>query len=52
MTSERDGRLLADGWGALVGYDYRAGRACPLPAVLAGVLRDHGADELPRRDAA
>ena len=24
-------RLLAEGWGALVGYDYAAGRAQPLP---------------------
>ena len=27
-------RLLAEGWGALVGYDYAAGRATPLPARL------------------
>ena len=43
MTSERDGRLLAEGWGALVGYDYQAGAACPLPPVLTDVLREHGA---------
>jgi acyl-CoA thioester hydrolase len=36
MRSEGDGRLLADGWGALVGYDYAGGRAIPLP----GALRD------------
>jgi acyl-CoA thioester hydrolase len=24
-------RLLAEGWGALVGYDYAAGKATPLP---------------------
>jgi acyl-CoA thioester hydrolase len=24
-------RLLAEGWGALVGYDYAAGKAAPLP---------------------
>jgi acyl-CoA thioester hydrolase len=39
MTSDGDGRLLAEGWGALVGYDYTAGRACPLPATLTGPLR-------------
>jgi acyl-CoA thioester hydrolase len=31
MRSERDGRVLADGWGALVGYDYGAGRSMRLP---------------------
>ena len=43
MTSETDGRLLAEGWGALVGYDYVAGAACPLPEVLTGALRAQGA---------
>jgi acyl-CoA thioester hydrolase len=31
MTAERDARLLAEGYGVLVGYDYAAGRATPLP---------------------
>lgn len=31
MRAEHDGRLLAEGWGALVGYDYAAERAAPLP---------------------
>jgi acyl-CoA thioester hydrolase len=31
MRSERDDRVLADGWGALVGYDYAAGRSVPIP---------------------
>lgn len=31
-------RLLADGWGALVGYDYSAGRAAPLPERLRAAL--------------
>jgi acyl-CoA thioester hydrolase len=31
MTSERDGRLLAEGYGVLVGYDYAAAKATPLP---------------------
>jgi acyl-CoA thioester hydrolase len=38
MHGEADGRLLAEGWGALVGYDYVAGRACPLPESLTSVL--------------
>lgn len=32
-------RLLAEGWGALVGYDYTSGRAAPLPDRLSEVLR-------------
>ena len=44
MTSEGDGRLLAEGWGALVGYDYTSGRAAPLPDVLRETLRAQGAD--------
>ncbi len=43
MESERDGRMLAEGWGALVGYDYVAGRSCPLPDDVADVLRSQGA---------
>ncbi len=43
MASETDGRVLAEGWGALVGYDYVAGRAAPLPASLAAELRAQGA---------
>jgi len=31
MRSERDGRTLAEGWGAIVGYDYASGRAMRLP---------------------
>ena len=31
MRVESDDRLVADGWGALVGYDYGAGKAQPLP---------------------
>jgi acyl-CoA thioester hydrolase len=31
MRSESDGRLIADGYGVLVGYDYAAGKARPLP---------------------
>ena len=31
MRVESDDRLVADGWGALVGYDYAAGKSTPLP---------------------
>ncbi len=31
MRAEGDGRLVAEGWGVLVGYDYAAGRPKPLP---------------------
>ena len=31
MTSERDERLIAEGWGVLVGYDYAQGKAQPIP---------------------
>ena len=44
MESEQDGRTLAEGWGALVGYDYVGARSCPLPASLTDVLRAAGAE--------
>jgi acyl-CoA thioester hydrolase len=31
MRVESDGRLVADGWGTLVGYDYEQGRSQPIP---------------------
>ena len=31
-------RLLAEGWGALVGYDYASGKASPLPPRVADAL--------------
>jgi acyl-CoA thioester hydrolase len=31
MRAEGDGRLVADGWGVLVGYDYVEGRAQEIP---------------------
>ena len=34
MRAESDDRLVADGWGALVGYDYEAGEPRPIPDVL------------------
>ena len=44
MESVADGRLLAEGWGALVGYDYDAGAPCPLPDVLVSALERDGAE--------
>jgi acyl-CoA thioester hydrolase len=38
MEATGDGRLLAEGWGALVGYDYVAGAAKALPASLVATL--------------
>src|SRR5690348_14297183 len=31
MRSETDDRLVAEGWGVLVGYDYEKGKAEPIP---------------------
>jgi acyl-CoA thioester hydrolase len=38
MIVEGDGRKVAEGWGMLVGYDYVAGKAQPLPESLREVL--------------
>ena len=43
-------RVLAEGWGALVGYDYTAGKATPLPDRLVAALRAGGAED--EQDAA
>jgi acyl-CoA thioester hydrolase len=43
MRCEADERLLAEGWGTLVGYDYGAGRAAPLPDAVAARLREEAA---------
>ena len=40
MASEGDERLVAEGWGTLVGYDYEQGRAAPFPEPIARRLRD------------
>ncbi|MBA2349957.1 MAG: acyl-CoA thioesterase [Solirubrobacterales bacterium] len=45
MDSGKDGRLLAEGWGVMVGYDYVAGKATPLPEKLTAALRAEGATE-------
>ena len=34
MKVDADDRLVADGWGTLVGYDYGAGRSKPIPDAL------------------
>ena len=39
MVCEADGRLVAEGWGTLVGYDYATSRAAPLPDEVAERLR-------------
>ena len=44
MESVDDRRLLAEGWGALVGYDYVSGRPCALPDHVAAALREQGAE--------
>ncbi|MBU3673514.1 MAG: acyl-CoA thioesterase [Solirubrobacteraceae bacterium] len=44
MVSERDGRTIADGWGALVGYDYGAQKAAPVPERLVVPLKAAGAE--------
>jgi acyl-CoA thioester hydrolase len=36
MRTETDDRLVAEGWGTLVGYDYEAGRPQPIPDAVRG----------------
>jgi acyl-CoA thioester hydrolase len=43
MVCESDGRLVAEGWGTLVGYDYANGRAAPFPEEIAERLRSETA---------
>jgi acyl-CoA thioester hydrolase len=38
MRAETDGRLLAEGYGVLVGYDYEAGRAMALSDAMRAAL--------------
>jgi len=45
MEAGPERRLVAEGWGALVGYDYPAGRAAPLPDPVVAALRGAGATE-------
>lgn len=44
MVCDTDDRLVAEGWGTIVGYDYQAHRATPLAEHLADRLRAAGAD--------
>ena len=43
MVAERDGRLVAEGYGVLVGYDYATGLAQPVPEALRARLEQAGA---------
>jgi acyl-CoA thioester hydrolase len=43
MRAAGDERLLAEGYGVLVGYDYAAGRSRPLPDALKATLAATGA---------
>jgi acyl-CoA thioester hydrolase len=38
VTSERLGRVAAEGWGVVVAYDYRAARKCELPAAVRAAI--------------
>jgi acyl-CoA thioester hydrolase len=44
IVCEADERLVAEGWGTLVGYDYDAGKAAPLPDYVAERLRTADAE--------
>lgn len=41
MHATANERLLAEGYGTIVGYDYAAGRATPLPEHFKAALREH-----------
>ena len=43
MVCAADERVIAEGWGTLVGYDYEDGRARPFPEPVAERLRAEGA---------
>ena len=43
LVCEADERVIADGWGTLVGYDYVEGRAAPFSDDVAERLRAEGA---------
>jgi acyl-CoA thioester hydrolase len=46
MRTEADDRLVAEGWGTLVGYDYGAGTPQPIPQE----LRDRVEPQIPAAD--
>ncbi len=39
ITSERHGRVAAEGWGVIVAFDYRTGKKCALPEPIREALR-------------
>jgi acyl-CoA thioester hydrolase len=43
IVCEGDERMVAEGWGTLVGYDYAHGRAAPFPEAIAARLKSEGA---------
>ena len=47
MRVHAEDRLVADGWGTLVGYDYDAGESRPIP----DVLRERIEPQIPAPDA-
>ena len=47
MRTENHDRLVAEGWGTLVGYDYGAGESRPIP----DVLRERIEPQIPAPDA-
>ena len=49
MRVESDGRVVADGWGTLVGYDYEAGEPRPIPSELRERIEPQMLDRVSRR---
>ena len=47
MRAENEDRLVAEGWGTLVGYDYEAGRPQPIP----DAVRERVEPQIPAPDA-
>jgi acyl-CoA thioester hydrolase len=49
MRTEGDERVVADGWGTLVGYDYEAGESRPIPDELRERIEPQMLDRVSRR---
>jgi acyl-CoA thioester hydrolase len=49
MRTEGGDRLVADGWGTLVGYDYEAGESRPIPDELRARIEPQMLDRVSRR---
>jgi acyl-CoA thioesterase FadM len=47
MRADNDDRLVAEGWGTLVGYDYEASRPQPIP----DAVRNEVESQIPAADA-